>query len=115
MNKLSIYLQYIPFVMFRDMNGNEFKIDYFYNEPEPYFGFYDRVESEVFIEGIRPVLRPMWTMTESEMKSIGIDFHKFRTEKTYCYTPQQINQMVQLRLDVYGCIELGWAVTSIKP
>lgn len=114
MNKLSIYLQYIPFVNFSDVNGNEFKVGYYYSEPEPYFGFYDRVESEVFIEGIKPVLRPMWTLTESEMQSIGIDFHKFRIEKTYNYTPMQINQLVQLGMDVYGCIELGWAVTSVK-
>jgi len=115
MNKLSIYLQYIPFVKFQDVNGNQFNVNYFYNEPEPHFGFHDRVESEVFIEGIKPILRPMWTMTESEMQSIGVDFHKFRTEKTYNYTPEQINQLVQLGMDVYGCVELGWAISSVKP
>lgn len=60
---------------------------------------------------VKPILRPLWTLTSSEMKTIGVDVNEIRTNPRFNYTPEIVKMLICLGVDCFGLIESGEAIS----
>jgi hypothetical protein len=68
-----------------------------------------QVRSEA--SNVKPILRPMWTLTSSEMKMIGVDVNDIRTNPRFSYTPEIVKMLICFGIDCFGVIESGDAIS----